>query len=59
LIRKYQSNFGTWYAQAEANGSRIELAFDHEPTEAEVDAIVAQMAVVETVELVAENGELI
>jgi len=58
MIRKYLSSFGMWYAQAEANGSRIELAFDHEPTDAEVDAIVAQMTVVETVELVAENGKI-
>ena len=61
IIRKYVSDFGKWYVQAEMNGVRLELSFEHEPTEAEVLAVMTEYTRPEEtiVELVGENGQVI
>lgn len=59
ILRKYKSDFGQWYAQTDTTSGRVELSFDHDPSDAEVQAIVDSMVVVEIVELVAENGQII
>lgn len=55
IIRKYVSDFGKWYVQVDSP-SRMELSFDHDPTDDEVQAVLDVMKVEEQVELVAENG---
>ena len=61
IIRKYVSDFGKWYVQAEMNGVRLELSFENEPTEAEVLAVMTEYTRPEEtiVELVGENGQVI
>ncbi len=60
IIRKYEADFPKWYVQAEMNGIRAELNFDHDPTDAEVEAVMTEITKVPetTVELVGENGEV-
>lgn len=58
IVRKYVSEFGKWYVQVDSP-SRMELSFDYDPTDAEVEAVLDSMKVEEQVELVAENGEII
>ena len=58
-LRKYESDFGQVYVQVEHDGARVELAFDHNPSDSEIDSILATMTVEIQVELVAENGEII
>lgn len=50
IIRKYPSDFGTTYVQAEQEGIRYEFAFDHDPTDAEVEAILDNCIAAETIE---------
>lgn len=61
ILRKYMADFPKWYVQAELNGIRAELAYDHEPSDAEVEAKMIEITKVPetTVELVGENGEII
>ena len=61
IIRKYLADFPKWYVQAEMNGIRVELNFDHDPTDAEVEAVMTEITKVPetTVELVGENGQVI
>ena len=61
ILRKYIADFPKWYVQAEQAGIRAELAFDHEPTDAEVQTVMDEITTepVTTVELVADNGEII
>ena len=60
ILRKYMADFPRWYVQAELNGVRVELNYDHEPTDAEVEAKMVEITKVpETVvEIVGENGEI-
>lgn len=62
IIRMYEADFPKWYVQAEMNGIRCELNFDHIPTEAEVDVMMTEITkvpeVVYIVELVGENGQI-
>ena len=50
-----------WYVQAEMNGIRLELSFDHDPDDAEVLKIMTEYTKPEEtlVELVGENGQII
>ena len=64
IIRKYMADFPKWYIQAELNGVRVELNYDHEPTDEEVDAKMVEITKVPdepvaTIELVGENGQII
>ena len=61
IIRKYLADFPKWYVQAEMNGIRVELNFDHDHTDAEVEAVMTEITKVPetTVELVGENGQVI
>jgi hypothetical protein len=43
IIRMYEADFHKWYVQAEMNGIRVELNYDHEPTEAEVDVVMTEI----------------
>lgn len=62
IIRMYEADFPKWYVQAEMNGIRVELNYDHEPTEAEVELKMIEITkvpeVVYIVELVGENGQI-
>ena len=62
IIRMYEADFPKWYVQAELNGVRVELNYDHEPTDAEVEANMVEITkipeVVYIVELVGENGQI-
>ena len=42
ILRKYLSDFGTTYVQVDV-GARLELNFDHDPSQAEVDSAVAKL----------------
>ena len=61
IIRKYIADFPKWYVQAELNGVRVELNYDHEPTDEEVDAKMVEITKIPetTIELVGENGQII
>ena len=61
IIRKYMADFPKWYVQAELNGVRVELNYDHEPTDEEVDAKMVEITKMPetTIELVGENGQII
>lgn len=61
IIRKYLADFPKWYVQAELNGVRVELNYDHEPTDEEVDAKMVEITKIPdtTIELVGENGQII
>ena len=61
IIRKYMADFPKWYVQAELNGIRVELNYDHEPTDEEVDAKMVEITKIPetTIELVGENGQII
>ena len=61
IIRKYMADFPKWYIQAELNGIRVELNYDHEPTDEEVDAKMVEITKIPetTIELVGENGQII
>lgn len=56
ITRQYQASYGTIYVQCETPQGIVELAFDHEPTEAEIDAVLLSLVSVEIIELEAENG---
>jgi hypothetical protein len=43
VINEYQADFGTWYIQTLAGGQRVELNFDHEPKQEEIDDAVARL----------------
>lgn len=61
ILRKYMADFPKWYVQAELNGVRVELNYDHEPTDEEVDAKMVEITKIPetTIELVGENGQII
>ncbi len=61
IIRKYIADFPKWYVQAEQEGIRAELAFDHEPTDEEVQAVMDNITTEPetTVELIGDNGAII
>lgn len=61
IIRRYLADFPKWYVQAEQAGIRVELAFNHEPSDAEVQAVMDDITTEPetTVELVGENGQVI
>ena len=61
IIRKYLADFPKWYVQAEQNGIRAELAFNHEPTDEEVQAVMDNITTEPetTVELIGDNGAII
>jgi hypothetical protein len=41
---RYQASWGAWYVQIEdPNGQSVELKFNHEPTNAEIDPIAQQV----------------
>ena len=42
ILRKYLSDFGTTYVQVDV-GARLELNFDHDPSQEEVDSAVAKL----------------
>ena len=43
VLAKYQADFGTFYVQVPNGDGRIELSFDHEPSNEEIDAVVATL----------------
>lgn len=53
ILRKYEASFPIWYAQAEQDGIRVELNFDHEPSDEEIaiamQEIVNQQAIQEVI----------
>jgi len=58
---RYQASWGAWYVQIEIGGQIVELKFDHNPTNAEIDQIAQQVwAAMQppepTIEVVAEDG---
>lgn len=63
MTRVYQSTFGRWYALVVMDGQAQELSFDHEPSEAEIGAVLLALAApkeTETVvEVEAEDGEIV
>lgn len=40
---RYQASWGAWYVQIEIDGQVVELKFDHNPTNAEIDPIAQQV----------------
>jgi len=54
ILRKYEANFPKWYAQVEQDGIRVELNFDHEPSDEEItiamQEIVNQQAIQEVID---------
>jgi hypothetical protein len=41
---RYQASWGAWYVQVQFdNGQIVELKFDHNPTNAEIDQIAQQV----------------
>lgn len=40
---RYQASWGAWYVQIEIGGQIVELKFDHNPTNAEIDQIAQQV----------------
>ena len=63
MTHVYQSTFGRWYALVTMDGAAQELAFDHEPSEAEIGAVMLTLTApkeTETVvEVEAEDGEIV
>ena len=62
ILRKYESDFGKTYVQVLVDNQNIEFAFDHDPTQAEIDEAVLKLQVANnpepTIELEAENGKI-
>lgn len=54
-----QAETGKWYSSALVNTQVVEFKFDHEPTQQEIDDLVAHYETlpIETVIVEAENGE--
>lgn len=54
ILRKYEANFPKWYAQVEQDGIRVELNFDHEPSDEEItiamQEIINQQAIQEVID---------
>lgn len=60
IDRIYVGETGGWYAQVSEDGRRIELAFDHLPLGAEIEAaLIEQPVMLPDIELEAEDGEII
>lgn len=63
MTHVYKSTFGRWYALVTLEGQTQELSFDHEPSEAEISAVMLTLAApkeAETVvEVEAEDGTIL
>lgn len=63
MTRVYQSTFGRWYALVVMEGQVQELSFDHNPSEADISAVLLALAApkeAETVvEVEAEDGTIL
>ena len=59
----YQSTFGRWYALVMLDDQAQELSFDHEPSEAEISAVMLALAAPKepetVVEVEAEDGTIL
>jgi len=62
IIRKYPSSFGKWYAQVRLDGQSVELSFDSDPSEQDIQRAVEALTAVpveSSVVLEAEDGTVV